>query len=291
MNRQLLLILLVSGVSVISSDAGAQTGSAIAVSSDLQDADSPLILANNGGYASGLTYYSYIMHRVNIKGGRISRKRDPATNKTVGYRFINLPLLNIIGKTYEDYAGFGIHRIIVESKDSSKIIPANKKLIGEENYKRWLSENTWCYDLKIPISRSEDVYRIMRSDIERFFGLRGTIEKRKVKCLLLVRTDTIDRLATKLPESNGGSVRFNQGGNTMEIRGGKVSVLVTFLQSSNYNSKYPIVDGTDYAGRIDLSLKSRLSDLAAIKKDINKYGLDIVVAEKEIDMVIIRDVD
>jgi hypothetical protein len=50
----------------------------------------------------------------------------------------------------------------------------------------------------------------------------------------------------------------------------------------------PIVDETGYPNNIDLKMGA-ISDLNSIRKELLRYDLDLIEAERELDMLIIQD--
>jgi len=50
----------------------------------------------------------------------------------------------------------------------------------------------------------------------------------------------------------------------------------------------PIIDVTGYRGNIDLKMGA-ISDVASIRKELSKYDLDLVEAEQELNMLVIKD--
>jgi hypothetical protein len=65
------------------------------------------------------------------------------------------------------------------------------------------------------------------------------------------------------------------------------------LQGANGSLATPIVDETNYEGQLDIDLTSKLQlnpdNIQAVKDNLNKYGLDIISEDKNIDMLIIKD--
>jgi hypothetical protein len=144
----------------------------------------PLIVEACGMEKMDMPYFSYFIPRINVEGGLISRRYDSSYYEiTAGYRMINVPLKTILINAYKNEFGDNqTNRIIVESKNPEKFNWPN-----DGNYKQWAQFNTWCYDIKVPISKAKKLDSIIREDFERTFDVKLSIEKRKVNCLALVK--------------------------------------------------------------------------------------------------------
>ncbi|ASZ11612.1 DUF3738 domain-containing protein [Chitinophaga pendula] len=255
----------------------------------LMDSRQPLLKEYNGTYLSSLLYYSYFLKHVQVEGGLVSYNRDSITGKRIGVRIVNLPLMNIIENAYriEEIGPFQLNRIVVEKKEIiNDLLPLESMNIDDPLYRKWIVDHTWCYDLRIPMSQSDNISKIMQQDIERYFRLRGTYEERKVKCLVLTRAGATDRLKT-LDTARAPSVEV--GESLLVIKNGSIEDFVQVFKRVNNTYLPPIIDETGYKGRIDLQLLSPLDDLDKIKTELGKYGLVLQEKERQLKMLVVRE--
>ncbi|MDF2191230.1 TlpA disulfide reductase family protein [Paraflavitalea sp. CAU 1676] len=174
-------------------------------------------------------------------------------------------------------------------------------LIGRftpQNMARWndIQQNQYYnYELVVPVDKQKDnletrhgkLFSMMQDDINRYFkhlGIKGQLEKRKVKSLVLVRISEIDKVASNATEKSEEVTQFY-----VSLRKRHMSDFVAKLQSF-YSSEnaMPIFDETKYVGEIDIEINADLRDRDAVNKELWKYDLKLIPKETEADMIIIR---
>jgi thiol-disulfide isomerase/thioredoxin len=162
-------------------------------------------------------------------------------------------------------------------------------LKSPEEAQPWMKEHCFCYELKFPPELESTKYDIMLADLNNYFGamlgIKGGLEKRKVKCLILSRMDNSNTYASKGIEQQG---KYNAY--TLEIYNQPMYALVNFL-SMQMDALPTIIDETGYTGNVDLQLNCTLSDLAAVNRELTKYGLQLKEEEREKEMIVIKDKD
>ena len=239
----------------------------------------PLLINGNGGNGSSLLYHSmFASYTEGLSGGYDVFKADSVSDGKIVIR--NVPVNWFYGVAFREDGHFGKNRTLLEVRDSSAFMaPAGK-------YLEWIKKNGYCYEIVVPPAMSDQIYPIMKEDLRRFFSAYNAgLEKRKTKCLTLVRTSAVDKL-----KSRGGLIesRFNALGCSMRntflsLFTGQLSVI--YLQKS----PMPVINDTGYTGRVDMEINASLSDLAAVNKELARYDLKFIEAEKDIDMLVIRD--
>jgi hypothetical protein len=91
-----------------------------------------------------------------------------------------------------------------------------------------------------------------------------------------------DRLATK-----GGKEVAQMDGYSIKLQNGDIKSFLVFL--SKPLQLHPVlVDETNYKGKIDLVLNCPLSNLEAINKELEKYGLKFVEKETMMSVPVVR---
>ncbi len=127
----------------------------------------------------------------------------------------------------------------------------------------------------------------MREDLKRYFPYKVKIEKRKTKCLALIKTTDNQYLIEK--DTLSPKFMRSDSAYSFVMNNLPISSFVAELTYSNPGIDIPIINETNISYKVNLSIKSKLSDTLAVAKELRYYGLDLVEKEKNIDMLIIED--
>lgn len=245
------------------------------------DRKKPLFVDGNGGNGKAMRYHSVLAgYTLGLSAG-YSLVRDSVYGNQI--TLTNSPLYDL----YSTAFGGGslkyrnLNRMIFEVKESDKFM-----LEDGGEYKTWIVENGYTYEIKVPVSLNERLYEFMRNDLEKLLPqYRVGVEKRKTTCLVLVRTSKKDKLKSKSQKTKYKSTPF---GYTLE--NGSLSGFVNHLNLFPLqHSLYPLVDGTGYLGKVDLEIAANLSDVSSLNEALKKYDLNIIEDEREIEMLVISD--
>ncbi|ANF52915.1 hypothetical protein A0O34_21385 [Chryseobacterium glaciei] len=208
--------------------------------------------------------------------------RKTATGKIHGRQFTNLPLWDMyyaIGYELfkrQDKTSFTEKRMVIDVNQPEQLIPIEKADGSNDG------TNLYNYEFIIPEQKSDSLYNYMLEDLNRYSGYTVTLEKRPVKCLVLVRTSTKDKLATK-----GGEKRSTFPRTPSILRNVPLKNMVNML-NGEINIKELFIDETGYTGNVDLEV-SGVKDIATLKKELQKYDLDLRPEERQLLMMIIKD--
>lgn len=199
-----------------------------------------------------------------------------------GRQFTNLPLWDMyyaIGfelfrqQSQESFTG---KRMFIEVKEPQKLM-LQQKADGSND-----TSNLYNYEFIIPESKADALYQYMLEDINRYSGYTVTLEKKPVQCLVLVRTSQKDKLASK-----GGEKRSTFPRTPSILRNAPLRNMINML-----NGEIPIkeifVDETGYTGNIDLEV-SGIKDIPTLRKELQKYDLDLIPAERNLLMMVIKN--
>ena len=239
-----------------------------------------LLLPNESELNSYLSYYSAILKRIkSFGGGELKYIRD-SEKQIAGIRAINRPLLSLFQEAYGRDYRFNNRIVLDVKRPESLYLPEGSKYWDE-----WLEKNLFCYELILPIDKANDIKAIMQQDLNRLFPYEAKIEKRKVQSLVLIRLSTEDKL-----RSSGGTPVKKQIGNKIMLCNQPFQVSLSgMIANANSHLTNPLIDETNYTGNIDIVITSELKNIELLRKDLNKYGLDLVYKEMEMDMLVIRD--
>lgn len=235
-----------------------------------------------------MEYFSCLMRR--IKGrpsGGDSWLTDSVTRKRMGYRTTTSTILDLYKMAWgnaQDGGRFRYNnRLVLEVKQPSYYLyPEDLSQLGQ-----WVDDHCYEYAIRIPVARADEFYNLMRQDLDRYFGLEIKIEKRTLKCLLLVRTSVKDKIKT------AGGKPMIQSGEGLTIRNYPVDYLVSNIAFDNniYPFKFPlpVVNETAYTDKIDIDLSVDMKNIPALRKELNKYDLDIIVGQKDLEVLVIKE--
>ncbi len=172
------------------------------------------------------------------------------------------------------------------------VIEVTDKRPFEFDYNHDVGKGTYNYGLKIPSSKAtaEYVMTRMQQDLETAFGFKASLETREVPVWNLVVADSriVQKLKTKGVEfwdstdSSGGAAGFSGGNCTVD----------QFLeQVMNYigTGQPPYFNETGIPYNIDLKMDCDMTNREAVRKELQRNGLDLVKGTRKMQVVVIRD--
>jgi hypothetical protein len=236
-----------------------------------------LLQNGNGGDENDIITRSLLTKYLS---GLNSRTGMEAGNGSKRLYFINQPLL---GLYYTAINKPLYNRIVLQVKDSTKYINYGNP------WNEWAKNNAYSYEQQVPATFSrEQCSAFMLQDLNRSLGLNGRIEKQLVKCWALVTTDTA------LLQTKGGKPLlqlYDQDHPFTTLQNQPLSKLVARAnyQVQGMPLKPIIIDETNYTRHVDLELKTSLDDLPALKKELQRHGLDLIQVERELEMFVLSE--
>lgn len=252
------------------------------------DRGSPLWLEGNGRQNKYLKYYSFIMEYVPDAGNSQSIVRDNISGKIRRIEARNLPvdlLFAMAHGTYRNHNPFeSPKRRSIETSDKTIfVLPED----GSE-HDEWIIKNTYCYDIRVSEDRSDDVFEFMKTDLERYFKVSSSVEKREIPCLVIRTVDEARSIKTK---GETPKIGFRSSDNK------KISIvnrfMHLFIEKLEYEiekfSMLPLINETGYDGNIDVELDRFPNDLKSLNINLEKYGLIISEEVRDIDMLVLKD--
>lgn len=254
---------------------------------------SKLIDESSGRLSKNLAYHSILMKGLYEKT-RISNMvilKDSMSQLPTGFKALNKSILSLFSFAFsKDIFGIELNmanlvnnnRIILEmDKPEDMYMPAQPEKIDE-----WKKNNILSYEVMLPPEKAKNLYPIIQADLNRMLDYSAIIEKRKVVCLVLKVKKGADRIKTNHPS---GESYVQNGRGVFSVRNMPISKsLYPALIYSNQAASLPIIDQTNYTGNIDLEIHSKLNNLAALKRELERYNLSLVEEVCEIEMLVIR---
>ena len=235
--------------------------------------DRPLMLSENFDNEKDLSMISYsLFAKGRIRGMGFGSGFHRSGQIVYGRQFTNFSFWEIAS---------AIANEIFQKKNQS--FNEKRQIIEFKNPERRVEDKSlYNYEYIVPQSKADSLYPLMLENLSRFADYKTIIEKRKVKCLVLKRTSTVDKLKTK-----GSEMSFLFSLSKTNLQNTSLYALVNSLNAVPTIS-LPIVDETGYPNNIDLTMGA-ISDLNSIRKELMRYDLDLVEAERVLDMLVISE--
>lgn len=207
-----------------------------------------------------------------IQGLGNFRTNEDKENATKRFYMYNLSIQDMLTHGF-----YNSSRIVLEVKDPSRYRYDPSQ--GSEY--EWLRKNGHCFEFILPSGAVQGV-KTLEKELCRIFGVEIGLKKRMVNTLVLVRTSKIDKIrSTQIGEPNDdGSGNFR-------------NVPIDHLSSPLYLAGLPpMVDETGYKDHVDLDLKiTSWKDLPALRKELQRYDLDLKEEKREFEMFVITEID
>ena len=258
------------------------------------DIDYPLLSEQNSGVLDLTTFHSALFQGLQeyYSSSLIHIQKDSVTNEPTRIELINASLLELynIGFNNDIYGQevnyFNLqnnNRIVLEVNDSSRLFQPSDEL----ELNKWINENTFGYEIKVP--KGSDIYKCMQNDLNRYFPYRAEIEKRRMKCLVLMDFSEQAKELVKTKEAGQTSQAIDKNDSFLSFKNVPISTFVLQLNYANPDLTMPVILGTSFNENIDLLLRSNLSDLKSLNKELFHYGLALIESEREIPMLVIKE--
>lgn len=224
----------------------------------------------------------------NIRGEGGSVRFDSVTGKAISVCAFNMPIIRLYSLAFSpDLFGFdpGNHLLFFNNRILDE---TGNHLDGPQDRNRidtWRNENVYSYEARINSSRPGNVYQFMQEDISRYFDYKSAIEKRNVKCLVLVKGDNFNKV--KKDQQERHRLFYDQNG--LSIINEPFALFIKELVYALQQYPQPFIDGTGYKGTISLNITGNISEITNLKKELHKYGLDLVEKILPINMLVIKN--
>ncbi len=245
--------------------------------------EQPLLLADLGITKDQVHFESLVSGFIEGLPGRYDVVRNEQ-NKIVRITAINASLEMLYLLAWSNGTQYlGRNRVIYEVHDATPVITNETK---KDALAKWMREYSRCYELIVPESLSATAFKKMQSDLASYFPqYKVSLEKVKRPCLALVRTSTNDKIKT-----HGAKAEFHFGHLEASMFNCSLDLLVAQLNAIYLqNLTTPVVNKTNYPGLVDLVLDTNLTNVEDLRAALQKFDLDLVVQDHEIEMLIIRD--
>lgn len=147
----------------------------------------------------------------------------------------------------------------------------------------WTPETAYCVDLIVPPKDSAELKSKLLHLLESNFNLHSNLEVRQQDVLVLKVKDK-NLLQPFL--TTGKTPSFSFSGNGLELQNHPLAELASFLESM---LNQPVLDETGMAERFDLSIPWYHENPKNIVAELEKIGLDLSPAERQLKMLILYE--
>lgn len=202
--------------------------------------------------------------------------------------FINRPLLGAYTFSWMQAldTSFTLEpsQIILEVRDPSFYV----QIDGQKEYNLVSRNKTYIsYESVRPYTgqATAEVALNTIQDLDRLLGLHGRMEERKLKCLVLTRTDSTDLLRSKgIPRTGDAELNTPH----IKIRNRPLSDIVWKLNQQYGNP--PVFDESGYTAMVDMDLKlDSWKDITSLRKQLQNYGLDLREEERVLQVFVLTE--
>lgn len=213
-------------------------------------------------------FYSLLSTNISDVAPRFTTATDSIAG-TVKTSFINMPVIALYLHCIKRPLSPGY--IMLQVKDTSAYV-----YYQDKEYKNsWTKQNTYCFESVLPLSVIDgDRQEKMRSDLDLWLGLHGRLEKRKIDCFVINRSGNMI----------SPGIQYSKDTIT-GLKKISVSSLIYFLNQSMYGK--PAIDETGYKKFYVWLDKNSLSDTGYVNMMLEKYGLRLTTAQREIEMFVL----
>ncbi|WP_207424313.1 TlpA disulfide reductase family protein [Desertivirga brevis] len=240
------------------------------------DPEKPLFF--NGDLPASATFSLFTKGQVDGLGNGTRFRRSGEV--VVGRLLHNWRLYNMYrAAASELIPGFNEKRVLSNIRDSSGYYTPAEASAAERR------KNYCTYEIRVSLKEADSLYAYMLKDLNRYTPYHGSIEKRRVKCLVLtVIPGFEERLKTR-----GGTpeLSFSPGQPPLMVNY-STKILLIRLNDLKY-VPIPIVDETGLTENIDLSLSFFPTSEAELKSALLKQGLKLTERERELEMLCLKD--
>lgn len=225
----------------------------------------PLMLYDYEGKKNRIMEYSYLSnYREDFVSGT---KKLPVKDGVIRLSVRNQPLHALYSFTHPEV--HPLHPSQVIFPDSNKFKADVNSLTG-----------FYCYDLVLRTNNMDSAFSRMRNYLYQHFGLKSRVEKRLIKCYVLKRTSSYDKLASKHKKH----VKQEYDGD-IHIRYSNIWGIIQFTLN---RLSLKLIDETGYKGKVDIVLPTDTNNIGLLREYLKRYDLALSEEKRELDVIVIE---
>lgn len=227
-------------------------------------------------------YYSLLMRHIKgLSGSGGGALYDSISGKVIGMRALHSPLFRLYSDAYNAPTST---KIIIEDGDDF----FKPKAPSSIQLSNWIHNYLFSYEVTLPNYSLDNYREVMKKDLYRVFGRIGKWEDRDILCRILYRINNKDLLQSKGGEAILENTKSEQG---IIITNTSFEWVKITLAGNMWIKDTPFfIDETniDEQKKVDMLLPSNLSDINALQKSLNKYGLGIKEEIRRVKVLVLE---
>lgn len=247
-----------------------------------------ILRPQNAWVLGKVSYHSALLPELfvgSVNGGLY----DSATGKMIGFLVTDADM-SFLFRIANQFQG-GRDRVVYEVKNPERFFEPSDP--NEED--EWRMKWNFGYEIVLPVVACPDddkeswrrISLYMRQDLERSLGITSHIERRVVKCLCLVTVNDSINLAT-----SGGVPHYETPLEGFKSTNGSLDAFCEVLKIANCHlGSLPIVNSTNYSKGVDIQISCPLGDIPSVRRELARYGLDLVESDRELEVLVLKDVE
>ncbi len=199
-----------------------------------------------------------------------------------GRQWTNISLMNI-------YRGIA-HQVFEQRGDhfSDRRLRMNIKDVDAVDFKTLrpdepVGHKLYSFEVIVPFKQADSLYTNMLRSLSAFSGYPAKLEKLPAKTWVLKKTVANAKLAT-----GGGEPISALYGSSLLMQNVPLSHLVNMLNDITRFTDLPVIDDTGHSLPVDMDL-GKVNTMSALKNALRKYGLDLVLEERELLTLTVSD--
>ncbi|OWK72887.1 hypothetical protein CBW16_11600 [Flavobacteriaceae bacterium JJC] len=245
-----------------------------------RDDDGPLMISpdltlEKGFVLNHYTFFGKGRMRGLASGTRFHREHG----KTYGRQFTNLSLLEIYRAVAQE-----IFNQQGEKLNVKRIIKlVNQPEAIDFTTDAAMESRLYTVDYLVPKTESDSLYPRMLRMINENTNYTATIQKKAMRCLVLKRTSSKDKIATK-----GGVFIDAFLKSPSVLQNATLDFMLSPINATKDLTPLPVIDETGYKGKVDLHF-SAVKDLQMLQKELAAYDLALEETARELTVLVIQD--
>ncbi len=250
--------------------------------------DVPLIAEGEGRWMDSINFYSYLFHHdfhMSSLRSSIPGQNGPPNRLCIP----NLRVLSLYQAAFNrgSWEPYKVMPTEVRVKDSSLFFEPT----GEKSDENWQINHQYTYDVKVPMSRADDIYKVMQRDLTLHFGLKAEVQILEKDCWVL------EPLDNRLFISTNGEAYSSTGrpkkDSTHRFKHWPSDLLwLTLKQYFLHFSPLPLVNQLSYSGPMNFEIHKNVlisGDMERFKETLRKNGMAIRKTRAKMPVLVITD--
>ena len=206
-----------------------------------------------------------------------------STQKMTGLRMVNLPLLFFYQVAFNESFSHGpyssLDRIEFRTKRKDIFLLPER----ENDLQYWKRNNEFSYESLYPVERFQELFLILRQDLERKFPFKVSVQKKRVEALVLISKRQL--IKSSIAKQ---SVKRDSSGN-YRLQNYSPTRIVAWIQANYHNLPFPVINDIKDSVGIDVELKGSVECLEQLNSSLLKAGLALIKKEIELNILVIED--